>query len=309
MGQRAISVGVAGAMGVSFEEKLVEPPWFFKTLAPWAGVAPSEKIGKPGSAKFPAPLPDLAIGVGRQSAAYLKSLHKQSAGKTFTVMLQDPKMGLSVADLIWVPEHDSLRGDNVISTLLSPHRYSPAVIQSFRDNPLQEIASLPRPHIGLIIGGNSKAYRYSQENIDKFIAAVSSLKSFAGSFLVTCSRRTPPELEKALRDVTSDVPRYFWDGKGHNPYGDFLAHSDYLVVTADSVNMVGEAAVTGRPVYVFFPEGGGRRINYFHNRMREEGITRLLPDCFERLESWEYPPQYAADTIASEIVARWQLSQ
>ena len=112
-----------------------------------------------------------------------------------------------------------------------------------------------------------------------------------------------------MREITSDVPRYFWDGQGYNPYGDFLAHSDYLVVTADSVNMVGEAAVTGRPVYVFFPEGGGRRIDYFHNKMCEEGITRPLPEHFEQLESWDYVPRYAADIIASEILARWQPSQ
>ncbi len=305
IGQRVIAEGVAQALQIPFEEKFVKPPWPFKNLAPWAGVAPSEKIGRSDSVSFAAPLPDLVIGVGRQSVAYLKAIKKRSRGKTFTVMLQDPKIGLSAADLIWVPEHDRLRGNNVITTLLSPHRYSGKVIQQLRDKPLSEIVALPKPRVGLIIGGNSRAFQYSQENSEKFIAAISSLKNFAGSFLVTCSRRTPKRLEAALKKELADFPTFFWDGQGHNPYGDFLAHSDYLVVTADSVNMVGEAAVSGRPVYVFFPDGGGSRIDYFHRRMQEEGITRPLPSHFKALEAWEYKPQYAADMIAEKILQRW----
>ncbi len=305
IGHRVLAIGVAQALQIPFEEKLIDPPWFYEKLSPFAGVAPSEKIGEPDSVLFPPPLPDIVMGVGRQSVPYLRAFKKKSQGQTFTVMLQDPRRGPSVADLIWVPEHDRLRGENVITTLVSPHRYTPEMIQNLRENPLEEIASLPRPHVGLIIGGNSKAYRYSEENIRKLVQAISSMKPFAGSFLVTCSRRTPPALEQALRDIMQDVPCFFWDGTGHNPYGDFLAHADYFVVTADSVNMVGEAAASGRPVYVFFPEGGGRRIDYFHKRMQEEGITRPLPDHFQQLESWEYTPCHAADYIAEEIRKRW----
>lgn len=305
IGHRILAIGVAQALQIPFEEKLVDPPWLYEKLSPFAGVAPSERIGEPGSALFPPPFPDLVIGVGRQSVPYLRAFKKKSAGKTFTVMLQDPRRGTSVADLIWVPEHDRLRGENVITTLISPHRYTPDMIRDLRKKPLDEIARLPGPHIGLIIGGDSKAYTYSEENIRKLVQAISSLKPFAGSFLVTCSRRTPPALESALRALMQDVPCFFWKGKGHNPYGDFLANSDYFVVTADSVNMVGEAAVSGRPVYVFFPEGGGRRIDYFHKRMQEEGITKPLPAHFSQLESWTYEPQYAADYIAEEIRKRW----
>ena len=41
-----------------------------------------------------------------------------------------------------------------------------------------------------------------------------------------------------------------WDGTGDNPYFAFLALADAIVVTEDSVNMVTEAAGTGKPVYV-----------------------------------------------------------
>ncbi len=305
MGHRVIASGVAQALGVDFEEKIVDPPKPWSYLAPWGPVAPMEKLGAPESKLFPKPWPDFVMGVGRQSVPYLRAFKKRSEGKTFTVMLQDPRNGTQSADFIWVPEHDKLRGGNVMTTLLSPHRFSPAVIEDLRKKALPEIAALPKPHIGLIIGGNSKAFTYSQDNIDKLVRAVESVKDFAGSFLITCSRRTPPALEQALRNVTADTPRFFWDGNGYNPYPDFLAHSDFFIVTADSVNMVGEATISGKPVYVFFPEGGSKRIDYYHQRLQEEGITRPLPDQFTALESWDYTPQYSAGVIAAEIVKRW----
>ena len=46
-----------------------------------------------------------------------------------------------------------------------------------------------------------------------------------------------------------------WDGRGENPYLALLALADAIVVTADSYNMVGEAAATGAPILVFEPSG------------------------------------------------------
>ncbi len=64
--------------------------------------------------------------------------------------------------------------------------------------------------------------------------------------------------------ATAGAPRILWDGKGENPYATFLAHADALIVTADSVNMNGEAAATGKPVYVFEPSAGSAKFRRFH---------------------------------------------
>ena len=69
--------------------------------------------------------------------------------------------------------------------------------------------------------------------------------------------------------------------------------------------MVGEACATGRPVYVFEPEGGSAKFARFHEALRRHGATRPLPERFERLEVWSYAPLNSAETIAREIVRRW----
>jgi mitochondrial fission protein ELM1 len=106
--------------------------------------------------------------------------------------------------------------------------------------------------------------------------------------------------------VRDAAPRaLFWNGEGENPYPHFLAHADALIVPADSVNMAGEACATGKPVYVFEPEGGSRKFARFHAALVRHGATRPLPARFERLEAWCYPPLNSAETIADEIVRRW----
>ena len=90
-----------------------------------------------------------------------------------------------------------------------------------------------------------------------------------------------------MREATAGAPRLLWDGEGANPYPAFLAHADAFIAPADSVNMTGEPCATGKPVYVFEPEGGSPKFTRFHEALRRHGATRPLPERFERLETLE----------------------
>jgi mitochondrial fission protein ELM1 len=135
--------------------------------------------------------------------------------------------------------------------------------------------------------------------------ALASLAALSVSFLITPSRRTPAPLLEAVTESTRLRPRIVWDGEGENPYPSFLAHADLLIVTADSVNMTGEACATGRPVYVFSPTGGSSKFARFHDALTRYGATRALPDRVCRLTSWNYEPLNSACEIASAIEQRW----
>ena len=89
-----------------------------------------------------------------------------------------------------------------------------------------------------------------------------------------------------------------WDGTGDNPYFAFLALADAIVVTEDSVNMVTEAAGTGKPVYVQALPGRSARLARFHRLMQERGATRPFEG---RLESWSYAPINDTEMVASAI--------
>ena len=101
--------GVAEALGLDYEMKRVHPKGFWRFAAPWGPVAPSERFGAPG-AQFAPPWPDIAISLGRGGVPYMRALRRRAGDATFTVIMQDPKTGTGSADMIWVPEHDRLRG-------------------------------------------------------------------------------------------------------------------------------------------------------------------------------------------------------
>jgi mitochondrial fission protein ELM1 len=303
-GMDAQTRGVADALGLRYEMKRVTPEGIFKLLAPWGPVAPSERFGKPGS-QFSPPWPDVAMALGRSCVPYMRALRRRSP-ETFSIVMLDNRAGLSVADVIWVPQHDRLRGPNVITTLTAPHSFTAERLAELRRAVPPAIAALPRPRIAIILGGKNKVYEFRPEDDVHFAASLKSLGALGASFMITPSRRTHARLKEVTEEATRDYPRILYEGEGPNPYGDFLAHADALVVTADSVNMTGEAAATGRPVYVFTPSAGSDKFRRFHAALEAYGATRQLPERVSSLPDWNYAPLQSAETIAREIERRWQ---
>jgi mitochondrial fission protein ELM1 len=303
-GHEALCRGVAEALGVEVEWKRIAPAGLWKTLSPWAPVSPKERFGAPGTL-FAPPWPQIAFAAGRTTTPYIRALKKKAGLKTYTVIMMDPRTGPGTADLIWVPEHDTRRGANVISTLTAPHPLSPARLEERRNRPDAAIDVLPTPRIAVLVGGPNERYLYPDTVIGKLATLVRSLAALGAGLMITASRRTPPALIDAIKQAVSDTGAIFWTGEGPNPYPQFLAKADAFLVTADSINMVGEAAATGRPIYVFAPEGGAPKFDAFHAALQARGVTRPAPERFTALEHWSYPPLYAADAIAAEIERRW----
>jgi len=304
-GHEALSLGVAEALGVKAEIKRVAPAGLWKAIAPWGPVSPRERFGTPHT-QFAPPWPQIAIAAGRTTTPYIRALKRKAGLKTFTVVLMDPKTGTATADLFWVPEHDRRRGPNVIATLTAPHAQSPERLAALRASADHGLAALKEPRVAVLVGGPNDRYRYPPAVIERFAATVRSLADLGAGLMITVSRRTPPALVAALDEVVRGRDVVFWKGEGANPYPAFLACADAFLVTADSVNMAGEAAATGRPIYVFEPEGGAEKFKTFHAALHEMGVTRPAPDRFDEIGDWSYLPLFAADTIAAEIEQRWQ---
>jgi mitochondrial fission protein ELM1 len=296
--------GVFDALGLDYRMLRVDPSGIWKLLSPWGPVDPAERFGTAAS-RFHPPWPDFAIAAGRLTTPYIRRLKRVAGRTTFTVILQDPKVGADAADLFWVPEHDKRRGPNVITTLTSPHGFSARRIAELRRSMPPAIAALPAPRIAVSLGGPNGDYRYTLAVLAHLAAALQSLAALGAGLMITPSRRTPAGIAALVREATAHTQCWFWDGTGENPYPAFLAHADAFVATADSVNMVGEACATGRPVYVFEPEGGSPKFARFHAALARHGATRPLPTRLERLETWSYPPLESAETIAAEIARRW----
>ncbi len=298
--------GVFEAMGLAYEVKRIAPGRLQQALAPYVPVARSERLGQPGST-FAPPWPDFAIAAGRLTAPYIRALKPLAGRATYTIILQDPKVPLTTADLFWMPDHDPKRAANIITTLVAPHGFSPARLAALRDAaPPAAFQSLPRPWIGVLVGGDGSSYRFTEADQKRLATALRSIAQLGAGLLITPSRRTPPSLVAAIAEATAEFPRFLWDGSGENPYPAMLAQADRFVVTADSINMSGEPAATGKPIHLFTPSGGSAKFQRFHGALARHGVTRPLPDEVTVLDDWNYVPLYAAADIASAIAERWQ---
>jgi mitochondrial fission protein ELM1 len=86
----------------------------------------------------------------------------------------------------------------------------------------------------------------------------------------------------------------------------YLALADYLVVTADSVNMASEACFTGKPVFVEGLTGGSSKFEQFHRTLQQRGYTRSFTG---ELADWSYPPLDETARVAHLIKQRMDMKK
>lgn len=99
--------------------------------------------------------------------------------------------------------------------------------------------------------------------------------------LITTSRRTGSTAEALIKEQVKDIPAYtyWWGEEKENPLMAFLALSDRIVVTGDSVSMCSEACGTGKPVLVFCGRNWLTPKHYrFVNSLYEGGFATALED-------------------------------
>ncbi len=292
-------LAVAGALNPAFEKKVIapRPPW--EWLAPWGPVDPRDVPGKPGGL-IAAPFPDVLIASGRRAVPYARAVKQASGGRTFTVFLKDPRIDTTVFDLVWAPSHDRLEGANVFSTLTSPHGLKPRLKEAAL-NPATGVGGLPKPMLGVILGGPSGGARFDKDVAEDLAENINQARGAYASLAVVPSRRTPARFMRALSAKLGGENLFIWNGEGANPYADVLAHADCLIVTADSHNMMSEAVSTGTGVYAYRPPGLAAKLDWTSRELDRLGVLRPFLD---RAEPFSPEPIDATDEIVAEVRKR-----
>lgn len=295
------ALGLAEALGADPVVKRIHPRFPWRALPPrlWLGALHSP--GR-GSDRLKPPWPDVLITCGKRAAGISVAIKRASRRHTFTVHVQQPPLPAGRFDLLVVPEHDAMRGENVFVTRAAVHRVTPARLEDAAKRFGERLAYLPRPLVAVLIGGSNRRHRLTPAITERIAKDMLSLARTAGAGLaVTPSRRTGEENVAILRRRLVGVPAEIWDGEGENPYFAYLALADAIVVTCDSVSMASEAISTGKPVYVIALEGASRRIDAFHAALKSDGITRPFDGTLAR---WTYVPPDDTARAAAEIERR-----
>ena len=285
--------GLARALGLTYKHQSIKlkPLW---SLLPPKFTPISENLVKE---KFVCDS-KIIISCGRKSVIPSIALKKRLGKEIFTIHVQDPKVSLKHFDLVISPEHDNVKGDNVLTTKGAIHYLTKKEI---KDNlNYLNVNKEKKKLVAFIIGGPNKYYNYNEQAIQQLFTKIKTLFTpDKYKIIIVPSYRTPEKIIKKAFD-TFNFNHTVIKTVDKKAYLSALALADISVVTCDSTSMISEAAITGKPVYIAMMKSNKNngRFKKFYSLLTDLGITRELKDS---VEEWSYESLNEVNRVAPII--------
>ena len=242
---------------------------------------------------------DIIISCGRKSVVPSIYLKKISKKKIMNIHVQNPKVSLKNFDFIISPEHDNLKGSNVINSKGAIHYLTLKEISDSK-NYLKDKIDIDKDIITLILGGPTKYYDYTNEYMINIFSKINKhLIERNLQLIVIPSNRTPKDTIIFAKEYFNKN-RLIVETVDKKAYLSSLALSKYIVVTCDSSSMISEAAITGKPVYVAMlpAKRNDKRFKKFRSLFENLNIIKELGN---ELITWSYESLNETNRIALEI--------
>ena len=229
------------------------------------------------------PWPDVVIGVGRRTVPVARWIRKRSGGRTRLIRVGNPRARNSLFDLVITTRQYPVRaGDNVVTLPLAMSRFRAPPEPTVEERAWLE--ARPRPHLLLSLGGTAPMWRL---DIPALRAAAVELgaraRALGGTLIVIGSPRTPAEAIDTVNEALADCSSFrFAEGVR---FAVLLNDADEQFVTADSISMISEAVMTGKPVGLIPiepDERGRRRLGPDPERSKIRDPRRFWADLGER---------------------------
>ncbi len=289
--------GLAKALDLEYFHEKVELNNFWKFIPP--KITPVKKFVFKNKIQRDF---DIIISCGRKSVIPSIFLKKINNKKIKNIHIQDPKVNFQNFDYIISPEHDDLKGENIISSKGAIHYLTITEIEE-KKNYLSDRVAKEKKIITLILGGPTKYYAYSNQNVLNIFSKISrQILNKDYQLIVIPSNRTPIKTIELAKKFFSKE-HLIIDRVDKNAYLSSLGVADYIIVTCDSSSMISEAALTGKPLYVAMipPSKKDTRFQNFRKLFEKMNIIREFD---EKLETWNYEKLDETKRIAYEIKNR-----
>ena len=273
--------GLAKALDIDYIHQKVELNKFTKFLPP--KITPVSNLF---FKNFKIPEFDLIISCGRKSVIPSIYLKKNSKKKIINIHIQDPKVSLKNFDYIIVPEHDGVKGENVITSRGAIHYLTSDEIKK-NSNYLTGMLNKEKEYLLLILGGPNKYYDYNEKNLLDIFKKIQKL-TFKNDLqaIIIPSLRTP-------QNIIDLAYKFFGEQNliiknvDKKAYLSGLAIAKFIIVTCDSTSMISESALTGEPIYIaeIPSKKDDYRFRQFRDLFKKLNIIKNLDD---NLETWKY---------------------
>jgi len=231
--------------------------------------------------------PNILISCGRKSV-YFSLYCKKIFKNLINIHIQNPKISSKNFNFVISPNHDNLNGDNIINSIGALHYLN-------KNN-----ESADQNLVTCIIGGDNQHYHFDKNEAYKLCNKLLEIKNNQKNIElnIVTSRRTSNNVKKILIEKLKNISK-IWTGEGKNPYIESIQKSSFFIVTSDSTSMISEAAISGKPIYVYHLtfKRKSKRIENFHREFSELGITKDITN-FNNLTHWTYDSLNESERIA-----------
>lgn len=193
------------------------------------------------------PWPDLLIAIGRRSVPVARHVRKASGGRTKLVLIGHPRVDPRDFDLvITTRQYPVPRHDNVLLLPMAMSRMRSAPKPEPKE--AEWLGALPRPHLLFALGGSTKYHDLLPESMADAAARIAErAQRQGGTMIAVGSARTEAAVFEAVERAIASGPHRLV--RGNFPrFPVLMSDADEVFVTGDSVSMLSEAILTGRPV-------------------------------------------------------------
>ena len=187
--------GLAKALDISYKHQTIELKPFWNFIPPKLSPI-SENLVKE---KFVCDS-KILISCGRKSVIPSIALKKRLGKEIFTIHIQNPKVSFKHFDLVISPDHDGIKGENVINTTGAIHYLNKKEIKE--NSNYLGLEKEQKKLIAFIIGGPNKYYNYSDQSVHNIFNKVKTLFTpDKFKIIVIPSYRTPSSIIKKAYDT------------------------------------------------------------------------------------------------------------
>ncbi|MDC3243399.1 mitochondrial fission ELM1 family protein [Candidatus Pelagibacter sp.] len=286
--------GLAKALDLDFIHEKIEINNFWKLFPPKVTPVQDFVFKNKINSQF-----DVVISCGRKSVIPSIYLKKKFKNKIISIHIQEPKVSLNNFDFVVAPEHDGLKGNNVLTSKGAIHYLTNDELDQ-NENYLKTRINSQKKIVTLILGGPTRYYDYNNKVIDGIFSKIEQnfLKNNYQVIIVP-SMRTPQNLVERAENYF-DKDQIIIPNVDKKAYLSSLKISDHIIVTCDSTSMISEAAITGKPIYVAQMPAikNNQRFKSFFNLFESLNIIKELNNS---VESWTYTKLNETNKIAEQI--------
>jgi mitochondrial fission protein ELM1 len=237
-------LALAGGLGLPFEAKTLSYNWLrHLPLLHRFGLS---IVSRRSRDQIRPPWPDAVMSIAYSGVAVARFIKEQSGGETRLIHIGNPRTATDDLDLVIITPQFLLKQAPNVLALPFPIG-NPARMTTVNSEEKEWLEDYPRPRRLIAVGGATRKWKISGSELERAVKRLQLRRATeGGSIIAVTSPRTTPRTKDALRTLLSGRDEVAVENFPR--FAVLLAECDQFYVTADSVSMLAEAIVTGKPV-------------------------------------------------------------